>query len=167
MRTIDEMDSRIIDILQTDARVANAEIARQVGMAPSATLERLRKLEERGVVRGYTASVDPRAVGLGLLAFVFVRAQGTTALAEETERALAAIPEAQEVHHIAGEDCFILKVRVADAEALGRLLRQRIASIPTVVSTRTTIVLNTVKETTTLPMPAAAEGNGHGGRSDG
>jgi Lrp/AsnC family leucine-responsive transcriptional regulator len=168
MRTIDQTDGRIIEILQADARTANAEIARQVGMAPSATLERLRKLEERGVVRGYAAAVDPRAVGLGMLAFVFVRAQGTKE-PEQTEAQLAAIPEVQEVHHVAGEDCFLLKVRAADAEALGRLLRQRISSIPTVVSTRTTIVLNTIKETTALPLPGSGpvDADENGGRRDG
>ncbi len=169
MRMIDDMDSRIIGILQTDARVANAEIARQVGMAPSATLERLRKLEERGVVRGYAATVNPQALGLGLLAFVSVRAQGTaSAPGERTERLLAAIPEVLEVHHVAGEDCFLLKVRAADTEALGRLLRHRIATIPTVIGTRTTIVLETVKETTALPLPTpGAEESGNGGHRDG
>jgi Lrp/AsnC family transcriptional regulator, leucine-responsive regulatory protein len=162
MRIIDETDGRIIEILQTDARIANAEIARQVGMAPSATLERLRKLEERGVVRGYAATVDPQAVGLGLLAFVSVRARGTaSAPGEPTEQLLAAIPEVLEVHHVAGEDCFLLKVRASDTEALGRLLRHRIATIPTVIGTRTTIVLETVKETTRLPLPAAPENGAH------
>jgi len=161
MRTIDETDGRIIEILQSDARVANAEIARQVGMAPSATLERLRKLEERGVVQGYAATVDPHAIGLGLLAFVSVRAAGTaSAPGEPTEQLLAAIPEVLEVHHVAGEDCFLLKVRASDTEALGRLLRHRIATIPTVIGTRTTVVLETVKETTRLPLPGTAAEHG-------
>jgi Lrp/AsnC family leucine-responsive transcriptional regulator len=163
VRTIDELDGRIVALLQRDARIANAEIARQVGMAPSATLERIRKLEERGVVRGYAASVDPIAVGLGLLAFVFVRAQDAPNSPEATEQALAAIPEVQEVHHIAGEDCYLLKVRAADTESLGRMLRQQISAIPTVRSTRTTIVLNTIKESPALPLKTAE----HGGRRDG
>src|ERR687897_997739 len=74
-RMIDEMDRRILSLLQQDARLPNAEIARRVGMAPSATLERLRKLEERGVIQGYEARLDARKLGLGLTAFIYIRAQ--------------------------------------------------------------------------------------------
>jgi Lrp/AsnC family leucine-responsive transcriptional regulator len=150
---IDEIDRNILNILQADARVPNAEVARQVGMAPSAVFERIRKLEERGVIRGYTARIEPHAVGLGLLAFVFVRADEKLG-APETERQLAEIPEVLEVHHIAGEDCFLVKVRTADTESLGLLLRERLGAIETIRSTRTTIVLQTVKETTELPTAA-------------
>jgi Lrp/AsnC family leucine-responsive transcriptional regulator len=153
---IDATDRHILNILQADARTSNAEVARQVGMAPSAVFERIRKLEERGVILGYTARIDPRAVGLGLLAFVFVRAEEGLS-ASETERRLAEIPEVLEVHHIAGEDCFIVKVRAPDTESLGRLLRERLGSIETIRSTRTTIVLQTVKETTALATGALAE----------
>lgn len=148
---IDETDRRILAILQEDARTPNAEIARRVGMAPSAIFERIRKLEERGVVLGYEARLNPGAFGLGLVAFVFVRLEGLAA-DEVAEHRLAEMPEVQEVHHIAGEDCFLVKVRVADAEALRRLLRERIGGIPGVHSTRTTIVLGTVKETGKLPL---------------
>jgi Lrp/AsnC family leucine-responsive transcriptional regulator len=151
---IDEIDMQIANILQEDARVSNAEVARRVGMAPSAVFERIRKLEERGTIRGYSARLEPRALGLGLLAFVFVRAEERVG-APETASVLAAIPQVQEVHHIAGEDCFLIKVRVADTEALGELLRERLGSIPTVRSTRTTIVLQTVKESGALPLPEA------------
>ncbi|HEY8485569.1 MAG TPA: Lrp/AsnC family transcriptional regulator [Longimicrobiales bacterium] len=148
---IDETDRRILAILQEEARTPNAEIARRVGMAPSAIFERIRKLEERGVVLGYEARLNPGAFGLGLVAFVFVRLEGLAADGV-AERRLAEMPEVQEVHHIAGEDCFLVKVRVADAEALRRLLRERIGGIPGVHSTRTTIVLGTVKETGKLPL---------------
>ena len=156
---IDETDRAILRILQSDARTSNAEIARQVGMAPSAIFERLRKLEERGVVRGYAPRLDPDALGFGLLAFVHVRSDEAGG-APEAERRLAQIPEAEEVHHVAGEDCFLVKVRVADTAALGRLLREQIGGIPNVRSTRTTIVLGTVKEGAPLPLgdtPVAAE----------
>ncbi|HEX5831028.1 MAG TPA: Lrp/AsnC family transcriptional regulator [Gemmatimonadaceae bacterium] len=152
---MDTTDRSILELLQDDARLSNAEIARRVGMAPSATLERIRKLEERGVIGGYTAIVRPEAVGLGLLAFVFVRADdGPDEGAHPglTERRLAEIPEVQEVHHVAGEDCFLVKVRSADTASLGRLLRDTIGRIPTIRSTRTTIVLGTAKESTRLPL---------------
>jgi Lrp/AsnC family leucine-responsive transcriptional regulator len=151
-RTIDDMDLRILALLQDNARISNAEVARQVGLAPSATLERLRKLEARGVVRDYVARIDPRPLGWGLLAFVFVRSDERIG-EPETARQLAAIPQVQEVHHIAGEDCYLVKVRAADPEQLGRLLRERFGAISSVRSTRTTIVLETVKEDPRLPLP--------------
>ncbi|MBX6330422.1 MAG: Lrp/AsnC family transcriptional regulator [Gemmatimonadaceae bacterium] len=154
---IDDIDRKIVDILQKDARTSNAEVARRVGMAPSGVFERIKKLEERGVITGYTARVEPRSVGLGLLAFVFVRTKAD-ALAAQTEQRLAEIPEVLEVHHIAGEDCFLLKVRAADPEALGHLLRERIGGVGNIRSTRTTIVLQTVKESTELPSTPVGNG---------
>lgn len=143
------MIKNILTIIQRDGRESNAEIARQVGLAPSAVLERIRKLEDRGIVRGYAASLDPKMVGFGLIAFVFVR---TNECGDGTDQLLADIPEVLEVHDVAGEDSYLLKVRAADPEDLARLLREKLKAIPTVVSTRTTVVLQTVKETTALPL---------------
>ena len=148
---IDGTDAIILNILQSNARTSNAEIARQVGLAPSAVFERIRKLEERGVIEGYAARVNPRAVELPLLAYVFVRADEKPG-AETTARRVAAIPEVLEVHDVAGEDCLLVKVRAADTDSLGRLLRERFGSIETITSTRTTIVLETVKESAELPI---------------
>jgi len=152
--SLDGTDRQILDLLQTDGRMANAEIARRIGMAPSAIFDRIRKLEERGIITSYEARVSPRAIGLGLTAFIFVRGDddiGTGSMGA----ALASIPETLEVHHIAGEDCYLVKVRVADTEALGTLLRERIGTIRTVRSTRTTIALGTVKESYRMPMVPA------------
>lgn len=151
---IDSIDKQILTILQENARISNAEIARTVGLAPSAVLERIRKLEDRGIVRGYSASVDPHAVDYGLTAFVAVR---TSECGSEAEKALAAIPEVLEVHDVAGEDSFWLKIRTKDTEALGRLLREKIKPIPTVLGTRTTVVLETYKETTAIPIGGPEE----------
>lgn len=148
----DNIDIQISNILQQDARTSNAEIARQLGMAPSAIFERIRKLEARGIIQGYHAAINPRALDLGLLAFVFVRADERPG-AGDAGQELARMPEVQEVHHIAGEDCYLVKVRVADTEGLGNLLRDRFSRIASVRSTRTTIVLSTLKETASLPVP--------------
>jgi Lrp/AsnC family transcriptional regulator, leucine-responsive regulatory protein len=156
---IDDTDIQILEILQRNARTANAEIARQVGMVPSAILERVRKLEERGVIEGYAARINPVAYGLGLTAFVFVRADEQLGAPLTAER-LAEIPEVQEVHHVAGEDCFLVKVRVAGTRAMGELLREKFGTIETIRSTRSTIVLDTVKETAILPPPG--KGADHG-----
>ncbi|MFP5378954.1 MAG: Lrp/AsnC family transcriptional regulator [Vicinamibacteria bacterium] len=150
-RTIDDIDTSILDMLQSNARVTQAEIAKTVGLAPSAVMERLRKLEARGVIKEFTARIDPQTVELGLLAYVAVRSNEHGAEMPSAVQ-LSEIPEVLEVHHVAGDDCYLLKVRARDAEHLGQLLRTRIASIPSVTSTRTTIVLETVKESTRLPI---------------
>lgn len=146
---IDDIDRQILNILQEDARIANAEIARQVGLAPSAVLERIRKLEERGVIKGFETKLDAAAIDYGLTAFVSVR---THECCSETDKFLAEIPEVLEVHDVAGEDSYLLKVRVKDTEDLSRLLRERLKNVPNVASTKTTIVLGTIKETTALPI---------------
>ncbi|HZF12760.1 MAG TPA: Lrp/AsnC family transcriptional regulator [Thermoanaerobaculia bacterium] len=151
---IDANDREILNILQKNARTSNAEIARQLGMAPSAILERIRKLEARGVIRGYEVRLDPEALGLGVLAYVSVRDESPNNEGRAGDL-LAAIPEVQEVHHIAGEDCFLVKVRTADAKSLGRLLRGGFAAVGP-VRTRTTVVLETVYETARLPIDAPA-----------
>jgi len=149
---IDEMDRRILSLLQQDARLPNAEIARRVGMAPSATLERLRKLEERGVIQGYEVRVDPRKLGLKVTAFIMVKAQDKQGELDTGER-LKQHPNVLEVHHIAGEDCYLVKVRTTDTEELGRMLRADFSSMPSVRSTKTTIVLGTLKESARIPIP--------------
>ncbi len=151
---IDSIDTQILNILQENARTSNAEIARQVGLAPSAVFERIRKLEERRIIRGYRADIDPKVLGLAQLAFTFVRSNDRPGGVETGEK-LAEIPEILEVHHVAGEDCFLVKARARDAEGMGRLLRERLGAIATIASTRTTIVLETVKETATLPLSSA------------
>lgn len=148
---IDDIDLKILNILQQNARTSNAEIARQVEMAPSAVLERIRRLEARGVIQGYEVRINPEAVGQNLLAFVFVRSADFDSDLK-TARMLAAIPEVLEAHHIAGDDCYLLKVRTRDAKALGHLLRERIGASGSVQNSRTTIVLETLREGSRLPL---------------
>ena len=151
---LDPVDLQILAVLQKDARTPNAEIGRRVGLVASAIFQRLRKLEKLGVIQGHETRIDPRAVGLGLAAFIFVKADERVG-SLETALLLAKLPEVQELHHVAGEDCYLVKVRVADAAELGRLLREKVGVIGSVQSTRTTIVLETIKETGTLTLPEA------------
>jgi len=152
VRKIDEIDRQIVALLQDNARMTQTEIAKAVGLAPSAVLERIRKLEARAVIRGYVALVDPHVVDQKMLAFVAVR---TSAVGDEerivAER-LAAIPEVLEVHYVAGEDCLLLKMRARDAEHIGDLLRNQVGTVPGVRSTRTTIVLGSMKESPRIPL---------------
>jgi Lrp/AsnC family leucine-responsive transcriptional regulator len=155
-RTLDNTDISILNILQSNARETQADIARSVGLAPSAVLERLRKLESRGVIRGYAALIDPRSLNQGLLAFVAVRTEEGPGR-DDVARSLAECREVLEVHHVAGDDCYLIKVRARDAEHLGSLLRTRFGPIPGVRSTRTTVVLETVKETPRLHVAVSEE----------
>jgi Lrp/AsnC family leucine-responsive transcriptional regulator len=152
---LDEKDARILEILQKDGRTANVDLARAVELTPSATSERLRKLEERGLIKGYTALLDPRALGLGLVAFIFMRVDDPEDLigrAEGTAEALSALPSVLELHHLAGEDCFLVKVRARDTDDLYRILRDEFGRFKAIKGTRTTIVLKTVKESTALAL---------------
>ncbi len=148
---IDEVDLQILAILQANARTSAAEIARTVGMAPSAVHQRIRKLEEGGVIEGYEVRINPMALDRGLVSFVRVQT-GDGAVANEVAGALAALPEVQEVHRVVGDDCFLVKVRVKGTHELGGLLDEKIQRIPNVASTRTTIVLTTAKETRRLAL---------------
>jgi Lrp/AsnC family leucine-responsive transcriptional regulator len=153
---LDPTDFAILTLLQANARISNADVARRLGMAPSAILDRIRKLEQRGVVQGYTARIDPTQVGLGLTAFILVRTEEPVGLGT-IGQALARIPEVLEVHHVAGEDCYLVKVRVADTAGLSRLLHERFGRLKGVRNTRSTIVLSTVKEGAALPLPSRKE----------
>jgi Lrp/AsnC family transcriptional regulator, leucine-responsive regulatory protein len=150
---LDETDRKILRILQANARTSNSEIARQLGMVPSAILERIRKLETRGVILGYEARLDPKAMGRGLVAFISLRASDR-AEREELEARLLRVPEIQEIHCVAGEDCYLLKVRVPDVDALRTLLYEK---MPTdmIVGTKTTIALSNVEESGRLPVDPA------------
>ncbi|MBX7151230.1 Lrp/AsnC family transcriptional regulator [bacterium] len=148
---MDEIDQKILTLLQKNARATNADIAKEVGMAPSGVFERIRKLEERGIILSYEARLHSKSIGLGLLAYIFVRSADKAGELKNA-RSLSKIPEVLEVHHIAGEDCYLLKVRTTDTEALGKLLREKIGALPSIQSTRTTIVMDTVKETMCLPV---------------
>ncbi len=148
---MDAIDLQIITILQSEARTSNAEIARSLEMAPSAILSRIRKLERDGIITGYEAQIDPIAVDRGLLAFVSV---GVAEFGDmKSGDLLAAIPEVMEVHHVAGEDCWLIKVRTKNPASLGLLLNTAIGMIPNVTTTRTTIVMDSVRESGRVPLP--------------
>lgn len=143
--SLDQVDLQILRIMQDNARINNADIARELGMAPSGILERVKKLEQKNIILKYHTRINPAAVGQKLLAYIFIKANDGLGSAA-TGKALAAIPEVQEVHDIAGDDGYLVKVRTPDSSALVDLIRNTFSQIPTIVSTRTTIVLDTVKE---------------------
>jgi Lrp/AsnC family leucine-responsive transcriptional regulator len=148
---IDQTDLEILKILQENARTTNSEISERIGMAPSATLERTRKLERQGIIKDYLTRLDPDALGYGLIAFVHVRTDEKAGESTAAQK-LIDIPEVLELYNVAGEDCYLLKMRTKNTDAYGKTLREKIGAIPEVVSTRSTIVLETYKETLALPL---------------
>lgn len=148
---IDDISLQILTILQEKARIPNVEVARQVGMAPSAVLERIRKLEKSGIIDGYEVRLNPERFKRGLVAFIFIHTRDAMDKNAAGE-ALSELHEVQEVHFIAGEDCFLVKVRIADTHALENLLEKKILRIPSVCSVKTHIALSTQKETSRIPL---------------
>jgi len=122
-----------------------------IGLAPSAVLERIRKLEKQGIIEGYEVRLNPKFFAKGLIAFITVK---TDKYADEKEvgEKLARRPKVQEVHYVAGDDAFLVKLRGADTEEIGRLIRDTIKSIDGVQLTKTAIVLSTYKETAQFPI---------------
>ncbi len=154
MLTLDDIDRKIVDLLQADARQTNAEIAAQVGLTAPSVFERIRKLEQRGAIRGFTVRVDPAALGKPLTAFIRL----TVAYDEKHAAGMAALrddPDILECYSVAGEDCFILKTRVDGPGALEALIN-RIRSRMTVLRSVTMIALSAVKEDGPLAASAAA-----------
>lgn len=152
-RVLDATDLAILDALQRNGHLAHAEIGRLVGLAVSSVNERIRKLVQRGVISGWSARVDPGAVGLDLLAFVYVLIDRPENAGAFLER-VAQQPEVQECHHIASDWNFLLKVRVRNTAAFEALLSNRLKSVPGVVRTHTVIALSSHKDTDALPLRA-------------
>lgn len=142
---LDDRDRQLLALVQRDAKLAQAELARRVGLSTAAVNERLRKLEQLGVIRRYTAVVDPKAVGMGIAAYVEVFIEHPRHEPAFLERVLA-MDEVQECHHITGEFSLLLKVRVRDMDALHELLMRNLNAQDGVRQTRTVMVLSTVKE---------------------
>ena len=138
---MDVLDRKIIDALRLDGRATYAELGRQVGLSASAVHERVGKLEAAGVIIGYHAVVDPSAVGLGVTALVGIHPTDT-ADDEDVATALGELAEVESCYAVAGDDAFVVKVRVGTVDELERTL-SRLRGIAGVSRTRTTVVLST------------------------
>lgn len=156
---IDDIDIKILTIIQNNGRLTNAELARQLDMAPSGVLERVKKLEKRGVISAYEVRLDPKRLGLSVTAFIHVLSSDTVG-STEVGRQLALIPEILEVHWIAGDYNYLVKTRLRTATDLTDLLK-KFGAIAGLRDTRTTLVLETLKEgqalSATMFKPAASQ----------
>jgi Lrp/AsnC family leucine-responsive transcriptional regulator len=123
-KLLDDVGWHILAELQADGRVPFAELGRRVGLSTPAVIERVRRLEEAGVITGYHATVDPTRIGLGVLALVRVRTAARSETGQRLGRMLADCPEVVEAHHVTGDDCYVCKVHVASVGHLERLIEE-------------------------------------------
>ncbi|WP_088890655.1 Lrp/AsnC family transcriptional regulator [Leptolyngbya ohadii] len=148
---LNEADSKILQQMMSQGRITWAELAHGLELSAPAAADRVRRLEEKGVIQGYTARINPEAIGCHLTAFVAVtlehprHREGFLQLVQQ----LTAI---QECHHVTGDDDYLLKIRCRHTRDLEHLVSEQLKSLPGILRTRTTIVLSTVKETSDLPL---------------
>ena len=155
-QVLDAKDRKILDLVQRDGKLPQAEIGKRVGLSTAAVNERLKKLEHAGVIRRYAAVVDPRAVGATVTAFVEVfieHPRFESGFIDQVRK----LHEVQECHHITGEFSLLLKIRVRDMESLQHLLIHRLNALEGVRQTRTVVVLSTSKEECYVPTGATGE----------
>lgn len=150
---LDRIDHQILRLLCEDGRMSHAAIAKEVGLSGPAVHERVRKLERRGIIKGYTAVIDPDAVGKVHVAFALVSTADGVEFAhdEEVVKQICAEPDVLEFHRVAGQDCYLIKMRTETNKDLEKLLR-RIRLIPGVSRSRTTIALSTELEKPTVTL---------------
>jgi Lrp/AsnC family transcriptional regulator, leucine-responsive regulatory protein len=153
-RPLDRIDHKLLIRLQQDGRAAISRLAREVNLTVTPTLERVRRLQAAGYIEGYFARLNPRKLGLGLLAYVEVSLDRTTPDAfERFKQVMLAHDEVMECHMVAGGFDYLLKVRVVDMESYRRFLGDRIASVRGVQTTHTYFVMEEVKSTHTIVVP--------------
>jgi Lrp/AsnC family leucine-responsive transcriptional regulator len=144
---MDALDHQIVDLLQRNGRVTQLELSRAVGLSQPAVAERIRKLEERGVITGYTARVDAAKLGKDITAFIGLSIEHPKYF-EGFARKVQTLPDVLECHRVAGQDSYILKVKTENTKTLDTLLVETLRTISGVTRTHTTIVLSSIKEET-------------------
>tara|TARA_Y100001972_G_scaffold128903_1_gene192577 strand:+ start:1405 stop:1893 length:489 start_codon:yes stop_codon:yes gene_type:complete len=151
---LDEIDRKILEILQTNAKITNAQLSKDIGLSPAPTLERVKKLENSGIIKSYHAQLDTDKIGLGVHTFVQVTLKGHNKknidifLAEINK-----IPEVVECHHITGTGDFILKVIAKDISSYQYLMLEKVSEIEVVDSLQSMVILSTFKDSKVIPVP--------------
>jgi Lrp/AsnC family leucine-responsive transcriptional regulator len=153
MEAIDETDLQLLELLQSDGRITHAELAQRVGLTAPTVQRRVRLLEERGYIKGYSAVLDPLRLGLPVTAFVFVETMAGCDL-EVVESFIATLPGVQEIHRLIGDWCFLLKVRMQSPQSLERLIYHDLRKHLDVRRTQTTLATSSALETARLQLPA-------------
>ena len=152
-KILDRTDRRILDCLQTDGRISNVQLARKVNLTPTPCIERVKRLERQGYIRGYTAILNPELVNASLLVFVEIDLSHTSPDAFRRFRDEARrLPEIMECHLVSGNFDYLIKARVSDMKSYRELLGEKILSLPGVNGSRSYVVMEEVKETLSLPL---------------
>ncbi len=154
----DAVDLAMLEQLQTDSKITNASLAKLAGISPAGALERVRKLEQAGVIRGYAAKVDPARVGKAITALIHVslRSHGKQAI-EDFKAELQELPEIRSAWHTTGEEDFVLHVLVNDMDHYEQFVVHRLSAIPNLGRVRTSFCLSTVKDDQRVPLDAVGE----------
>ncbi len=149
--TLDQKDRQLIDELQANSRITNAELAKRVRLSPSSTLERVKKLEASGLIEKYITVLNARKAGYSCFTFVEVKLarHGETPV-EDFFKSIADMPEVLECHHITGDADFLLKVATKDIPAYEELILHQLSALPNVQNMKTSVVLSTFKNETKL-----------------
>ena len=152
-KILDRTDRRILECLQADGRISNVQLARKVNLTPTPCIERVKRLERQGYIRGYTAILEPELVNAGLLVFVEIDLSRNSPNAFRRFRDEARrLPEILECHLVSGNFDYLIKARVSDVKAYRELLGEKILSLPGVNGSRSYVVMEEVKETTNLSL---------------
>lgn len=153
MERLDKFDLRILEQLQADARLTNAELAQRVGLSAAPCWRRVRALEQAGYIKGYHAEIDRQKIGLGVLAFVRLDADRNTGeRTREMEEAIRRIPEIVSCHYISGAGTFELQVVSSDLDAFSLFARKVLINLPNVKDLHTSFSLGEVKASSAWPL---------------
>lgn len=151
---LDQIDRKILDILQKNAKITNAQLSKEIGLSPAPTLERVKKLEQTGVIKSYHARLDPTKVGMGVSTFVHVSLKGHNKQNINVFLdAINSIDEIIECHHITGTGDFILKVIAKDISSYQNLMLEKVSEISVVDNMQSMVILSTFKDSKSMPIP--------------
>lgn len=151
---LDAIDHKLLDILQANGKITNAQLSKDVGLSPAPTLERVKKLEQSGIIQSYHAQVNREKVGLGVMTYVQVTLKGhQKTIIEAFTNKINKVPEIIECHHVTGQCDFLLKVIAKDINHYQQLIMDTINEIEVVASTQTMVILQTMKNSKVLPVP--------------
>ncbi len=154
-RKLSRIDTRILQELQKEGRISYAELARRVGLTTSPCLERVKRMEKEGVIRGYTALLDPDSLQSSLVVFVQIRLMRLSQdVFEQFKEAAVALEEVQECYLVSGNFDYLIKARVNDMDAYRKFLGETLLSLPGVQESTSYVVMEQVKETLNLPLPS-------------
>lgn len=151
---LDEIDHKILRILQENGKITNAQLSKDIGLSPAPTLERVKKLEKAGIIDSYHAKINQQKVGLGIITFVQVTLLGhKKSITESFVETIKNVPEITECHHVTGSCDFLLKIVTEDITTYQDIIMEKVNEIDVVANTQTMVVLSTFKDSKVLPIP--------------